>query len=221
MTSTNPTIAARIDLMHESTAHQLPEPALAAFAAEQARLTSDGFPDHVAKPGTAMPDADLLDVNGNPTTLHAALAGRPAVIVTYRGAWCPYCNLALRAYQEQLVPALADRGIGLIALSPQKPDGSLTMAQKNELTFTVLSDPGNQVARALGILTAPTEEVRAAQRTLGLDLSKINADNGYDLPMPTVLIVDADKTIRWIDVHPNYATRTETSDILTALDLHD
>ncbi|MEU0503263.1 peroxiredoxin-like family protein [Nocardia sp. NPDC005998] len=221
MTSTNPTIAERVELMHQSTADQIPGPALTAFSAEQADLASHGLPESVAQAGTAMPDADLLDVHGNPTSLYAALAGRPAVLVIYRGAWCPYCNLALRAYQEQLVPALTGRGIGLIALSPQKPDGSLTMAEKNDLTFTVLSDPGNRIARGLGVLTAPTDQVREAQRSLGLDLATLNADNGYGLPMPTVLIIDADKTIRWIDVHPNYATRSETTDILIALDLLD
>ncbi|GAB2655834.1 peroxiredoxin-like family protein [Prescottella soli] len=221
MTSTNPTIAERVELMHQSMAGQIPERALSAFAAEQIGLDRDGIPEGVATPGTAMPDADLLDVHGNPTSLYAALAGRRAVLVTYRGAWCPYCNLALRTYQEQLVPALSDRGVGLIALSPQKPDGSLTMAEKNDLTFTVLSDPGNQIARALGVLTAPTDQVREGQRSLGLDLATINADNGYGVPMPTVLVIDTDRTIRWIDVHPNYATRTETADILTALHLMD
>ncbi|MET8430819.1 peroxiredoxin-like family protein [Nocardia sp. NPDC004860] len=221
MTSTNTTIAQRVELMHQSMTGQIPESALAAFGAEQADLTSDGIPEGVARAGTAMPDADLLDVHGNPTGLYAAFAGKPAVLVIYRGAWCPYCNLALRAYEEQLAPALTERGIGLIALSPQKPDGSLTMAEKNDLTFTVLSDPGNQIARALGVLTAPTDQVREAQRSLGLDLSAFNADNGYGLPMPTVLVIDGDRTIRWIDVHPNYATRTETTDILTALDILD
>ncbi|MFE3257897.1 peroxiredoxin-like family protein [Nocardia sp. NPDC059091] len=221
MTSTNTTIAQRVELMHQSMADQIPESALAAFGAEQAGLASDGIPEGVAQAGTAMPDADLLDVHGNPTSLYAALAGKPAVLVIYRGAWCPYCNLALRAYEEQLAPTLTERGIGLIALSPQKPDGSLTMAEKNDLTFTVLSDPGNQIARALGVLTAPTDQVREAQRSLGLDLPTFNADNGYGLPMPTVLVIGSDKTIRWIDVHPNYATRTETTDILTAVDILD
>jgi peroxiredoxin len=219
VTSTNPTIADRAALLRQSLAGQVPEQALAAFANEQAHLAAAGMPDRVAVAGIPMPDADLLDVHGNPILLRAALNGQPTVIVTYRGAWCPYCNLALRVYQEQLVPALAERGIGLIALSPQKPDGSLTMAEKNELTFTVLSDPGNQVARALGILTAPSDDALDAQRTLGLDLAEINADNGHGVPMPTVLIVDRDGTIRWIDVHPNYATRTEPADILAALAL--
>jgi peroxiredoxin len=60
------------------------------------------------------------------------------------GGWCPYCNIALRTYQAQLVPALAERGIGLVAISPQAPDGSLSTKESKELTFTVLSDPATR-----------------------------------------------------------------------------
>jgi alkyl hydroperoxide reductase subunit AhpC len=82
----------------------------------------------------------------------------------------------------------------------------------------VLSDPGNQVASQLGVLTAPSPEAVEAQATLGLDLTALNADGTRALPMPTVAVVDPDGVIRWIDVHPNYATRTETADILAAYD---
>jgi peroxiredoxin len=156
-------------------------------------------------------------VHGAPTTLAEAVSGRSAVLVLYRGAWCPYCNLALRAYQEDLVPQLDQRDIPLLAISPQKPDGSLSTQEKNELSFTVLSDPGNQVAAALGVLTAPSDDAGAAQRSLGLDLSEANADGTNGLPMPTVLIVDSSGIIRWIDVHPNYTARTEVADIVDAL----
>ena len=139
------------------------------------------------------------------------------MVVLYRGAWCPYCNLTLRAYQEDLVPQLTPLEIPLLAISPQKPDGSLSTREKNELSFTVLSDPGNQIAAALGVLTAPIEDARAAQRTLGLDLSEANADGTHGLPMPTVVIVDGAGIIRWINVHPDYTTRTEVADILDAL----
>lgn len=81
----------------------------------------------------------------------------------------------------------------------------------------MLSDPGNQIAGQLGILTGPTEAVAAAQAQLGLDLAQVNADGTRGLPMPAVVIVDAAGVIRWIDVHPNYATRTEPGDILSAL----
>jgi peroxiredoxin len=139
------------------------------------------------------------------------------VIVFYRGGWCPYCNIALRTYQAQLVPALAGRGIPLVAISPQTPDGSLSTRETKELTFTVLSDPGNQIAGQLGILTAPSDGARAAQLQLGLDLTKVNADGTTTLPMPTVIIVDSTGVIRWIDVHADYTTRTEPEQVLQAV----
>lgn len=211
------TIADRVaELQGEMAAH-LPDEVRNVFGAEQAHLQASGVPAGIAAPGDAMPDARLLDVHGELTTLARALGGRSAVVVLYRGAWCPYCNLALRAYQEDLVPQLDKRGVALVAISPQKPDGSLSMQEKNELTFTVLSDPGNQVAVGLGVLTAPTENARAAQRVLGLDLSAANADGTYGVPMPTVVLVDAAGTIRWIDVHPDYTTRTEVAEIVDAL----
>jgi peroxiredoxin len=106
----------------------------------------------------------------------------------------------------------------LVAISPQRPDGSLTIRERNGLTFTVLSDPGNQIASALGVLTAPSAEAREAQLELGLDLEAVNADGTTAVPMPTVLIVDADRTIRWIDVRPDYSARTTSAEILAALD---
>lgn len=141
------------------------------------------------------------------------------MIVFYRGAWCPYCNLTLRAYQDQLYPALTERGIALIAVSPQKADGSLTAQEKNDLQFPVLSDAGNALASQLGILLpARTRELRAAQEKLGTDLHAVNADGTENLPMPTVVLIDAEMTIRWIDIHPDYTTRTEVTDILAAAD---
>ena len=106
----------------------------------------------------------------------------------------------------------------MIAVSPQKPDGSLSAAETNQLTYAVVSDPGNQLASALGILTEPSAEAAAAQQKLGLDLAEHNADGGLTLPMPTTVVVDAAGVIRWIDVHPNYTTRSEVPDILAAVD---
>lgn len=211
------TIAERVARFQQEMASQLPQDVADTFGAEQARLRAGGVPAGVAAPGAPMPDGQLLDVHGEPTTLAESVGGRSAVVVLYRGAWCPYCNLTLRAYQEQLVPLLAHRDVALVAISPQKPDGSLSSQEINELSFTVLSDPGNQLAAALGVLTAPSDDAQAAQRSLGLKLREANADGTYGLPMPTVTIVDRAGTIRWIDVHPDYTTRTEVADIVDAL----
>ena len=216
MTTTS-TIAEQVASLHRASAGQLPAEVAEAFAAEQRDLAAAGHPSGVAEPGSRLPDGELLDVAGEPATLAETLGGKPAVIVFYRGGWCPYCNIALRTYQAQLVPALAERGISLIAISPQTPDGSLSTKESKELTFTVLSDPGNQIAGPLGILTAPSDGTRAAQLQLGLDLTQVNADGTTALPMPAVVIADADGVIRWIDVHLDYTTRTEPGQVLQAV----
>jgi peroxiredoxin len=212
------TIAEQVDHLSETMATQPPNEAMGAFAREQAELAAMGSPAGVVEVGTTLPDAELLDAHGAATTLHQALGDRVSVLVFYRWAWCPYCNIALSTYQAELVPELVARGVGLIAVSPQTADGSLSTQEKHDLTFAVLSDPGNQVAKALGILTGPTEEARAAQLQLGLDLTAVNADGTTGLPMPTTVIVDADRVVRWIDVHPDYSTRSEPEQILAELD---
>ena len=198
-------------------ADHLPAEVNAAFEAERERMIERAVPVGVAAPGTPMPDGELLDVHGEPTTLAAARAGRPAVVVFYRGTWCPYCNITLRTYQTELVGELDARGIALVAVSPQKPDGSLSIAEKNELTYTVVSDPGNQIAKQLGIVYTLGEEARTAQIALGLDLTQANIDGTAELPLTTAAIVDAAGTIRWIDVRPDYTSRTEPAEILAAV----
>ncbi len=215
--TTASTIAEQVADHHRASGGQLPAGIAEAFAAEQRALAAAGGPPGAAQPGTRLPDGQLLDVAGQPTSLAETLGGKPAVIVFYRGGWCPYCNIALRTYQAQLVPALTARGITLVAISPQTPDGSLSTKEAKELTFTVLSDPGNQIARQLGILTAPSDGVHAAQLQLGLDLAQVNADGTTGLPMPTVIIADAAGVIGWIDVHRDYTTRTEPGQILQAI----
>jgi peroxiredoxin len=212
------TIAEQVRQMNETMAAQPPNEVMRAFAREQADLAARPAPAGVVEVGATLADVELLDPNGSATSLYEALGGRVSVLVFYRGAWCPYCNLALNAYQAELVPELVRRGVRLVAISPQAPDGSLSMQEKNALSFTVLSDPGNQIAKSIGIVTGPSHDARAAQLQLGLDLTAVNADGTTSLPMPTTLIVYGDHVVRWVDVHLDYTTRSEPKEILAALD---
>lgn len=214
------TIAEHLPRLRESIDESAPAEIAEIFLREQRALASL-TPEGIIEAGSRLPDAELLDPHGQPTTLSEALAGRPGVLVFYRGAWCPYCNLALRTYQAALVDELERRGVQLVAVSPQRPDGSLTMQEKHGLRFPVLSDPGSALGRAAGIMTRPADEALAAQLQLGLDLASVNADGTPAIPMPATLILDRGRTVRWVDVHPNYSTRSEPDEILAALDVLD
>ncbi|WP_460573004.1 peroxiredoxin-like family protein [Humibacter soli] len=187
-----------------------------AFGREQAALRREAAPTGAVL-GSVFPDPVVLGPDGRPTSIGARREGRPAVVVLYRGAWCPFCNIALKTYRDELLPSLRSGQIQLIAVSPQHPDGSLTMQEKHDLDFAVLSDPGNRIARGLGVLTRPSDDARHLQLEHGLDLTAVNADGSIDVPMPTVAIIDAKGLLRWIDTHPDYTTRTEPAQVLTAI----
>jgi len=210
-----PNLNDQLSATKAAAAGRLPAEVAAVFAAQQAGLRSLAAP--VVPSGTQLPDATLLTAAGGTTTLAQSLGGAPGVLVFYRGGWCPYCNLTLRVYQAELLPRLKDLGVQMVAVSPQRPDESLTTKEKAELAFEVVSDPGNALAGALGIVDDGRQEVRAAQAALGLDLAEVNEGGDVRLPMPAVVVVDADRRARWADVHPDYTTRTEVADVVDAV----
>ena len=189
----------------------------AVFDREQHDLKSIGVPVDAIAVGDIVPDARLVGLDGEIVDLFSVTAGRPAVLVFYRGAWCPYCNITLRTYERDLRPELDRLGVALVAISPQKPDGSTAAVQGGDLNFPVLSDPSNAFVRALGIVTEPSAAARVAHTELGFDVADSNADSTAGIPFPTVIVIDANRTVRFVDVHVDYTTRTEVPAILTAL----
>lgn len=211
------TIAEQLSNMKTTAASTLPTEVVAVFASDQAALATGGVPTGAVTVGDKLAPFSLPDATGQPRTLDELTANGPAVIVFYRGGWCPYCNLTLRTYERDLLPELSAYSARLIAISPETPDASLSAQEKNGLTYTVLSDTGVHLADALGITFDPSEAGLAAQRTLGVDIRTTREDHGTRLPMPTVLIVDPEHTVRFVDVHPDYTGRTEIADIVAAL----
>lgn len=189
------------------------------YAAEQQRVDALVASRRVARVGEVVEPFVLPSATGDKVSLEALLSDGPAVLVFYRGAWCPYCNLTLRAYQAELLPGLAERGVAMVALSPERPDAALSVAEKHELAFPVLSDVGLSVAEALGLVVDVGEEVHQGWVRNGLvDLAAHNADGRVVLPIPTVVLLDRDRRIHFIDAHPDYTTRTEPAAVLAAVD---
>jgi peroxiredoxin len=211
------TIREQSDQLKAAAAERLPAEVTGVFDRSIQDLLNQGVPPGAVAVGDTLESFTLSGATGEPVTLDQLTETGPAVIVFYRGGWCPYCNLALRTYQNELLPELAAFDARLVAISPQSPDQSLSTAEKAGLEFTVLSDPASRLAQRIGIAFQQADDVLDAQRKLGLDLTKVNAEGSAQLPMPTVLIVDSHRTVRFVDVQPDYTARTEVADILAAL----
>jgi peroxiredoxin len=211
------TIREQSDQVKAAAAERLPAEVLEVFDRNIQDFLDQGIPTDSVKADTVLEPFTLDDVTGTPVSLDQLVESGPAVIVFYRGGWCPYCNLALRTYQRELLPQLSAFGARMVAISPQTPDESLSTVEKAALEFTVLSDPGSRLADRIGIAFQQADDVLAAQRELGLDLAEVNAEGAVRLPRPTVLVVDQDRTVRFVDVQPDYTARTEVADILAAL----
>jgi peroxiredoxin len=166
--------------------------------------------------GDDVEDFTLPDAQGKPVSLSSVVQHGPAILTFYRGGWCPYCNIQLRAYQQAL-GAFASYGARLVAISPQMPDESLTTVQRNALAFDVLSDAGNRVARAFGLVYVLPDELQAALRSNGKDLSEINGDPSWELPITATYVVSQDRRVALAYVDTDYRQRLSVEQILAAL----
>jgi peroxiredoxin len=145
------TIREQSEQLQAAAVKQLPPDVVEVFDRSVQDLLSEGIPTNSVRPGEVLEPFTLDDATGASVSLDELLENGPAVIVFYRGGWCPYCNIALRTYQRELLPQLERFAARLVAISPQSPDQSLSTVEKAELDFTVLSDPGSRLAQRIGI----------------------------------------------------------------------
>jgi len=167
-------------------------------------------------PNDRAPEFSLPDARGKSVSLSALLRDGPVVVSFYRGGWCPYCNLELRAYQAVL-PQITELGGRLVAISPQLPDGSLSTAEANALTFDVLSDVGNRTARQFGLVYALPQELRDAMQAANRGLPGVNGDESWELPLPATYVIGQDGRVALAYVDVDYRNRLEPDAILAAL----
>lgn len=187
------------------------------MGAATAALKASGILDHVVTEGQTAPDFALPNADGSLIRLSEKLKDGPVVVSFYRGQWCPYCNLELRALEAAL-PEFQKRGAQLMAISPQTPDNSLSTAEKNALTFDVLSDVGNLVAREFGLVFTLPEEIRPIYAGFGLDLPAHNGDDTFELPIPATYVIGQDGAIALSFIDADYTSRLEPAVIISALD---
>ncbi|KAH7306137.1 thioredoxin-like protein [Rhexocercosporidium sp. MPI-PUGE-AT-0058] len=193
--------------------------------AELTKPIKESTADHVAnfdfqkaiKAGDTLPPFKLPDAFGKEVSSSTLLAKGPLLLTFYRGEWCPFCNLALRALQKHLSKFEA-KGVTLVAITCEVPKQALSTSEKNELKFPVLSDLGNKYAGELGLLFPMPEYMKPVFDTIGVDFKERNGDDSFVLPVPATLLVDQKGVVRNAFVEPEYAKRAEPGTILGWID---
>jgi peroxiredoxin len=179
-------------------------------------VTTSGIAPGLAVGDTA-PDFALGDAVGNEVVLADLLVKGPVVVTFYRGEWCPYCNLQLRALQQAL-PEITAAGATLVAVSPQAPDHGLTMSEKHELAFPVLSDLDQSVSTSYRVRFNVTGELEDLQvNVFRNDPAEQNADGRRSLPVPSTFVIDRDGIVRFASVNADWRVRVEPADVIAAL----
>jgi len=166
--------------------------------------------------GAKAPDFTLADATGKKVTLSEKLANGPVILVFYRGEWCPFCNLQLKAYQS-IINEIKDSGAELIAISPQTPDHSLTMKEKNELSFSVLSDMGGKVTESYNLKFSMPEYYREIHKGLGVNLDELNGNDSWELLVPATYVINKEGIIVAGVSDPDYRTRMEPTEALNVI----
>ena len=187
---------------------------------EEARALFDGQIDpataaaaNILRQGEIAPDFTLTDTHGFPITLSNLLTEARVVLVFYRGPWCPFCNLQLRALAQH-IGAIGHAGARLVAVSPAAPEKD---ASPDELPFPVLWDALNAVARSYGLLFEVSETARELLLKRSLDLDFISKGAGWELPVPATFIIGRDRTIIEVVADADYRNRPEPGRIVASL----
>ena len=211
------TLNAELRTFYEARQRQIPAEIREIMRRAGQELADSGQADRALTAGARAPRFSLPSATGQTLALDDLLAEGPVVLTFYRGAWCPYCNIALRSLQQHH-EAITARGARLVAVSPQIPDESLTLTEKHDLAFDVLSDIGSDTAKQYGLAFDLPDDLAAVYAKLGFDLQRVNDGHPRTLPLPATYVIDRDGVIRWSFVNTDYTTRAEPADVLAALD---
>lgn len=181
------------------------------------KLEDSGILKQAKARGQEYIDFTLTNIKGEKVTLSEKLKNGPVILTFYRGGWCPYCNLQLKAYQDRLSD-FESAGGQLIAISPEKPEAGDETATKNELKFEVLSDIGNKVAKKYGLVFQVEEDLKEVYLSFGIDLDKNQGDSSkWELPLAATYVIDKDGKIAYSFLNVDYVKRAEPNDIIESL----
>ena len=182
--------------------------------AESADLTTP------LKSGEQAPAFVVLDADGNEFSFDPNALDRTVVLITFRGGWCPFCNMHLSELRT-VVPEIAALGVDVMFLSGDRPEmlyASLaadTQETIADLDYKIYSDADAQAAIALGIAFKASDRTINRRLDKGQDIEDSSMLQHGILPVPAVYAIDTSGMIRFDFVEPNYKVRLPSEQLLT------
>ena len=172
---------------------------------------------HFVTAGDKVPDLEVIEVDAGPLSLKDLWRERPLLLVFFRFAGCPACNLALPYYAQNLYPEFAKAGIAILALSPQVPESLIDIKRRHTLPFGVATDPSNRLAKHFDIAFEPDEAAKSATLAKGKGyIGEVTGTGDWFLPMPAVVLIDTAGVVRFAKVSPDWLERAEAAEVLEA-----
>ncbi len=183
----------------------------------RAQPTAPTNPNDVAplKIGLKLPEITLADSTGATYELTKSLSNGPAILVFYRGGWCPFCNAQLSELGK-IEPDLLKLGYRIFAISPDSPTELAKTSAKHKLNYKLLSDSKMKASSALGLSFKLDDETVQKYKGYGIDLEKNSGETHHLLPVPAVYIVGTDGVVDFSYVNPDYKTRVPGDLLLAA-----
>ncbi len=194
----------------------VPAETQAVHAAAVAELKARKIADGVLQVGDHAPAFELTDHDGKIARSSDLLSSGRLVICFIRGRWCPFCVGQMEA-MNLVLPLIENAGASVVAISPQTVKQSFFMHDQHKLRFPLLSDAGNNVARAFGLTYRVPPAQEAVYRRAFVNLPFTNGDESWELPIPATFVIDRDGTILFASANEDYTERPEPREIVELL----
>lgn len=179
------------------------------------RLSQNGGGENAPRPGEMMPPFMLPDDRGQLVGLPSLLARGPVAVMFFRGHWCPYCRLNVRAV-IQAQDRIRAMGAQIVGIMPETQEYTGKFIADSGAPFPVLTDLDNGYALSLNLAIWLGTEI---QRLLSYqDMAKFHGNDGWMLPIPAVFVVGRDGLVKARFVDPDFRRRMEIDDLLAALE---
>ena len=207
-----------LKILHEEILNSLPPEVSKQLIIENKILFTSFLEEKALKEGSVVPNVLFRDKNLKSVYLWDLLKEHHIVLSFFRGTWCPYCNLELKALKK-IEEEIREKGALLIAVTPELYEYSEDIIKKNEIKLTVMTDLGNKAAEKFGLVFELPEKYREIYKSLNIYINILNSEDKWTRPMPATFIISKDGIAVSTFINADYTQRMEPDEILEQLNL--